>query len=151
MEQYFNILSYPSVVIRLKFPPSHHGTVGTCLFLSMQMATVERNAGCTEGEQKETMSPPKEDSPPVLNDTTAPLNFSELTPCQFGISVKSFTPASLSNCKGERTGPYMILKLLLHSLCLPQTEVCTLCLYLSVLSLSHHFSLSLPLVAQGLL
>lgn len=111
MEQYFNILSYPSVIIRLKFPPNHHGTLDTCFFFffSMQMATVERNAGCTEGEQKETKSSPGEDSPPVLNDTTAPLNFAELTPCQFGISVKSFTPASLPNCKGERTGPYMIL------------------------------------------
>lgn len=65
------------------------------------MATVERNPG-TE-EQKEQVSP-SEDSPPVLNDTTASLNFSEIKPCQFGISAKSFTPTPLSKSKGERMG-----------------------------------------------
>lgn len=64
------------------------------------MATVERNPG-TE-EQKEA-SPP-EDSPPVLTDATASLNFSEIKPCQFGISAKSFTPTPFSKCKGETTG-----------------------------------------------
>lgn len=65
------------------------------------MATVERNPG-TEG-QKEPVAPPEE-SPPLLNDATASMNFSEIKPCQFGISVRSFTPTPLSKCKGERTG-----------------------------------------------
>ncbi|KAM9360168.1 cell division cycle-associated protein 2 [Symphorus nematophorus] len=47
------------------------------------------------------LSPSEQDSPPVLNDTSAPLNFCGLTPCQFGISVQSFTPASLSNHKDK--------------------------------------------------
>ncbi|XP_054467465.1 cell division cycle-associated protein 2 isoform X2 [Anoplopoma fimbria] len=63
------------------------------------MATLEMN---TEGDQMEKMLSPSEvDSPPVLNDTSASLNFSELTPCQFGISVQSFTPASLTNSKDK--------------------------------------------------
>uniref|UniRef100_A0AAQ4NT91 PP1-binding domain-containing protein n=1 Tax=Gasterosteus aculeatus aculeatus TaxID=481459 RepID=A0AAQ4NT91_GASAC len=63
------------------------------------MATAEMNA---EGNQADDLlSPSEEDSPPVLNDTSAPLNFSELTPREFGISVKSFTPASLSNGKDK--------------------------------------------------
>ncbi|XP_041793217.1 cell division cycle-associated protein 2 isoform X4 [Chelmon rostratus] len=68
----------------------------------VQMATVERSTGSTEGDQQErALSPSEEDSPLVLNDTSAPLNFSELTPCQFGISVQSFTPTSLSNNKDK--------------------------------------------------
>ncbi|XP_073321561.1 cell division cycle-associated protein 2 isoform X2 [Pagrus major] len=64
------------------------------------MATVERKTSSTEGDQKEKLlSPSEEDSPPVLKDTSSHLNFSELTPCQFGISVQSFTPASLSKSK----------------------------------------------------
>lgn len=74
------------------------------------MATVERSTGSTEGDQQErALSPSEEDSPLVLNDTSAPLNFSELTPCQFGISVQSFTPTSLSNNKGERTASSLLL------------------------------------------
>ncbi|XP_056233368.1 cell division cycle-associated protein 2 isoform X1 [Seriola aureovittata] len=66
------------------------------------MATVELNTTGTEGDQKEKMlSPSEEDSPAVLNGTSAPLNFSELTPCQFGISVQSFTPAVSSNHKDK--------------------------------------------------
>uniref|UniRef100_A0A8C3AQQ3 PP1-binding domain-containing protein n=1 Tax=Cyclopterus lumpus TaxID=8103 RepID=A0A8C3AQQ3_CYCLU len=41
------------------------------------------------------------DSPPVVNDTSASLNFSELTPLQFGISEQSFTPASFSKNKSR--------------------------------------------------
>ncbi len=74
------------------------------------MAAVEVNTAGTEGEPKQKMSPSEEDSPPVLNDISAPLNFSELTPHQFGISVQSFTPASLSSRKGERTSPNLMLK-----------------------------------------
>ncbi|KAM8886613.1 cell division cycle-associated protein 2 isoform 2-T2 [Spinachia spinachia] len=63
------------------------------------MATAEMN---TEGGQAEDMSsPPEEYSPPLLGDTSAPLNFSELTPREFGISVESFTPASLPNYKDK--------------------------------------------------
>ncbi len=76
----------------------------------MQIANVERNAVRTEGDQMEKMlSPSEEHSSPVLNDTSAPLDFSTLTPCQFGISVQSFAPASLPNLKGERTDPYFML------------------------------------------
>uniref|UniRef100_A0A8C9ZHM9 PP1-binding domain-containing protein n=1 Tax=Sander lucioperca TaxID=283035 RepID=A0A8C9ZHM9_SANLU len=64
------------------------------------MATV-MNTASTEGDQKETMlSPSEEDSPPVFIDPSDPLKFSELTPCQFGISVQSFVPAS-ANSKGK--------------------------------------------------
>ncbi|XP_068461444.1 cell division cycle-associated protein 2 isoform X2 [Clinocottus analis] len=63
------------------------------------MATAEIH---TEGDQTEKMLPPsEEDSPPVLNDTSSTLNFSELTPLQFGISSQSFTPASLSKSKDK--------------------------------------------------
>ncbi|XP_030271520.1 cell division cycle-associated protein 2 isoform X3 [Sparus aurata] len=64
------------------------------------MATVERKTRSTEGVQKEKLlASSEEDSPSVVNDTSSQLNFSELTPCQFGISVQSFTPASLSKSK----------------------------------------------------
>lgn len=59
------------------------------------------NPAGSEGDHRKKMSPPEEDSPVPLNDTSVPLNFSELTPCQFGISVQSFTPASLSNRKDK--------------------------------------------------
>ncbi|XP_034397856.1 cell division cycle-associated protein 2 isoform X2 [Cyclopterus lumpus] len=63
------------------------------------MATAEMN---TEGVQTEKTLPPlEEDSPPVVNDTSASLNFSELTPLQFGISEQSFTPASFSKSKDK--------------------------------------------------
>ncbi|KAK5910388.1 hypothetical protein CesoFtcFv8_004227 [Champsocephalus esox] len=56
------------------------------------MATLENR---TDGDQKESMlTPSKADSHPVLNDTAAPMMFCNLTPCQFGISVQSFTPGS---------------------------------------------------------
>ncbi|KAM6943968.1 cell division cycle-associated protein 2 [Lycodopsis pacificus] len=61
-----------------------------------EMATAEMN---TDGDQ--TLSPSKEDSPPVLDDTSVPLTFSELTPSQFGISVQSFIPGPLSNSKDK--------------------------------------------------
>ncbi|GAA6220750.1 cell division cycle-associated protein 2 isoform X2 [Lates japonicus] len=64
------------------------------------MAATEMNTAGTEGDQKEKLlSPSEEDT--VLNDTAAPLNFSELTPCQFGISIQSFTPAASSNRKDK--------------------------------------------------
>ncbi|KAF6726381.1 Cell division cycle-associated protein 2 [Oryzias melastigma] len=57
------------------------------------MATVEMiTAGC-KGDQEETTSS-KENTPSVLSESN--VNFSELTPLQFGISVESFTPASSS-------------------------------------------------------
>ncbi|XP_045891410.1 cell division cycle-associated protein 2 isoform X1 [Micropterus dolomieu] len=67
------------------------------------MATVKMNtATSTEGDQKEKMLSPSEEDPSlVLNETSAPLNFSGLTPHQFGISVQSFTPASSSNRKDK--------------------------------------------------
>ncbi|XP_039660164.1 cell division cycle-associated protein 2 isoform X2 [Perca fluviatilis] len=62
-----------------------------------KMATV-MNTASTEGDQKEKMlSPSEEDAPPVFIDPSDPLNFSELTPCQFGISVQSFIPGSANS------------------------------------------------------
>uniref|UniRef100_A0A7N8WNY9 Cell division cycle associated 2 n=1 Tax=Mastacembelus armatus TaxID=205130 RepID=A0A7N8WNY9_9TELE len=49
----------------------------------------------TEGGQQEKML----DTAPASNDTVAPMNFSEVTPCQFGISVQSFIPQSSSPSK----------------------------------------------------
>ncbi|XP_028271173.1 cell division cycle-associated protein 2 isoform X2 [Parambassis ranga] len=54
----------------------------------------------TMGDQEEKISPSEEDTPPVLNETSAPLNFCEMAPSDFGISLKSFTPAS-SNHKDK--------------------------------------------------
>ncbi|RVE68618.1 hypothetical protein OJAV_G00093610 [Oryzias javanicus] len=58
------------------------------------MATVEMiTAGCKGDQEKTTSS--KENTPSVLSESN--MNFSELTPLQFGISVESFTPASSSS------------------------------------------------------
>ncbi|XP_075904396.1 cell division cycle-associated protein 2 isoform X2 [Nelusetta ayraudi] len=65
-----------------------------------KMASVEGNPGCADGGQKESVTP-LEDLPLVLKETTAPLNFCGLTPCHFGISAKSFTPANSSNSKDK--------------------------------------------------
>ncbi|XP_034093081.1 cell division cycle-associated protein 2-like, partial [Gymnodraco acuticeps] len=63
------------------------------------MATLENS---TDGDQENMLTPSKGYSRPVLNDTTAPMIFCNLTPCQFGISVKSFTPvSSLPNHKDK--------------------------------------------------
>uniref|UniRef100_A0A3P9PZP7 PP1-binding domain-containing protein n=1 Tax=Poecilia reticulata TaxID=8081 RepID=A0A3P9PZP7_POERE len=51
------------------------------------------------GDQ-ENMSPVQEDALAVMNEISTPLNFSKLTPGQFGISVESFIPSS-SNCKDK--------------------------------------------------
>ncbi|XP_067459067.1 cell division cycle-associated protein 2 isoform X2 [Thunnus thynnus] len=65
------------------------------------MSTAEMNTAGTDGDQRLKVLPfSEEDSPPVVNDISAPLNFSELTPSQFGISVQSFTPIS-SNRKDK--------------------------------------------------
>lgn len=81
---------------------------------SLQMATAEISTVSCEGDQEGAASPPSvEDTPSVLNQTSAPLNFSELTPSQFGISVQSFTPAASSNRKGERGRFVIWLQLLL--------------------------------------
>ncbi|XP_034547593.1 cell division cycle-associated protein 2 isoform X3 [Notolabrus celidotus] len=67
------------------------------------MSAVEVNPAATMDDQKEKTSLPSEDvSPQITNDDkSAPLDFSELTPFQFGISAQSFTPASLSNRKDK--------------------------------------------------
>lgn len=66
------------------------------------MATAEISTVSCEGDQEGAASPPSvEDIPSVLNQTSAPLNFCELTPSQFGISVQSFTPAASSNRKDK--------------------------------------------------
>lgn len=81
---------------------------------SLQMATAEISTASCEGDQEGAASPSSvEDTPSVLNQTSAPLNFSELTPSQFGISVQSFTPAASSNRKGERGWFVIWLQLLL--------------------------------------
>ncbi len=99
---------------------------------SMQVAnvTVERTA---DGHQKKKMlSPSEEHSAPVLDGTSAPLNFSKLTPCQFGISVQSFTPAS--SRKGERTGRYFMLNSLCMIFMVLHRQRCNVCNESAVLS-----------------
>ncbi|XP_028313288.1 cell division cycle-associated protein 2 isoform X2 [Gouania willdenowi] len=60
------------------------------------------NSTLPEGDQQENMLPSSEkDSTPVLEENTVPVNFYELTPCQFGISAQSFTPASSANRKDK--------------------------------------------------
>ncbi|KAM7391508.1 hypothetical protein PAMP_022193 [Pampus punctatissimus] len=57
----------------------------------------------SEGDQRAKVLPSsEEDSPPVLNDISTPLNFSKLTPSQFGISVQSFNPASSNRKEKSR-------------------------------------------------
>ncbi|KAG7489035.1 hypothetical protein JOB18_003307 [Solea senegalensis] len=66
------------------------------------MSAVEINTASTDGDEREKMlSPSEESTPPLLNGTSAHLNFCTLTPRQFGISVQSFTPAPPSNCKDK--------------------------------------------------
>ncbi|XP_017270027.1 cell division cycle-associated protein 2 isoform X3 [Kryptolebias marmoratus] len=43
-------------------------------------------------EDQDKMAPPEEDT--AIKETSTPLDFTELTPSQFGISVKSFIPSS---------------------------------------------------------
>uniref|UniRef100_A0A3Q0RPQ4 PP1-binding domain-containing protein n=1 Tax=Amphilophus citrinellus TaxID=61819 RepID=A0A3Q0RPQ4_AMPCI len=57
------------------------------------MATVEISTAASEGDHEgRALCPSEEDAPSLLNETSAPLNFSELTPSQFGISVVSLAP-----------------------------------------------------------
>ncbi|XP_034450741.1 cell division cycle-associated protein 2 isoform X2 [Hippoglossus hippoglossus] len=70
--------------------------------MDQQMESTEMNPAGPEGSQKDEMLPPSEENtPPVLTDTSAPLNFSVVTPRRFGISVQSFTPAASSNHKDK--------------------------------------------------
>lgn len=64
------------------------------------MSTYQAVTKVPVGDQ-ESMSPAQEDAPAVMNEISTPLNFSELTPRQFGISVESFIPSS-SDCKGKK-------------------------------------------------
>ncbi|XP_032435398.1 cell division cycle-associated protein 2 isoform X2 [Xiphophorus hellerii] len=63
------------------------------------MSTYQAVTKVPVGDQ-ESMSPAQEDAPAGMNEISTPLNFSELTPRQFGISVESFIPSS-SNCKDK--------------------------------------------------
>ncbi|PWA18503.1 hypothetical protein CCH79_00009862 [Gambusia affinis] len=63
------------------------------------MSTYQAVTKVPVGDQ-ENMSPAQEDAPAVMNEISTPLNFSELTPRQFGISVESFIPSS-SSCKDK--------------------------------------------------
>ncbi|XP_061586335.1 cell division cycle-associated protein 2 isoform X2 [Cololabis saira] len=65
-----------------------------------KMAAVETITAGTKGDEMEKPSTSEEEAPAVLTETSAPLNFSELTPSQFGISVESFKPKS-SNHKDK--------------------------------------------------
>lgn len=67
--------------------------------MSRQMAAVESVTTVPEEDQKEKMCPSEENG--VLNETSAPVDFSELTSSQFGISIQSFTPAPSSTRKGK--------------------------------------------------
>lgn len=95
-----------------------------CSNCLIQMATVKMNTANTEADQEGgNLSPSEEASSSVLNDTSAPLNFSELTPFQFGISVQSFTPAPLSSHKGKRTVVYLTPNCCCIYIAYKQTEV----------------------------
>ncbi|XP_029959822.1 cell division cycle-associated protein 2 isoform X1 [Salarias fasciatus] len=53
-------------------------------------------------QQEKTLPPSEEEDTPLVSDEpSAPLDFSELTPLQFGISVQSFSPKLSSNCKDK--------------------------------------------------
>ncbi|XP_068615364.1 cell division cycle-associated protein 2 [Brachionichthys hirsutus] len=69
------------------------------LACSVQMESSD--AGTLEDQWEKMPSSLQEAVPPVLHHTSAPLNFTELTPCQFGISVRSFIPAPASNPKDK--------------------------------------------------
>ncbi|KAM7018138.1 cell division cycle-associated protein 2 [Tautogolabrus adspersus] len=58
-------------------------------------------SGPEKDQKEEILSPSHEESIQIMNGKSAPLNFSELTPHRFGISVQSFTPASLPTCKDK--------------------------------------------------
>ncbi|XP_068167319.1 cell division cycle-associated protein 2 [Antennarius striatus] len=61
---------------------------------------MERNDAGTVGDQREEMPSCLEEAVPrISHNASAPLNFSELTPSQFGISIQSFAPAPMSNPK----------------------------------------------------
>ncbi|XP_008415880.1 cell division cycle-associated protein 2 isoform X2 [Poecilia reticulata] len=65
----------------------------------LKMSTDQAVTKVPVGDQ-ENMSPVQEDALAVMNEISTPLNFSKLTPGQFGISVESFIPSS-SNCKDK--------------------------------------------------
>ncbi|XP_029366847.1 cell division cycle-associated protein 2 isoform X2 [Echeneis naucrates] len=68
----------------------------------LKMANIEKNTAGAGADQIEKMGPSEEEAPPICpNGTLPPLNFSELTPTQFGISVQSFIPAASSNSKDK--------------------------------------------------
>ncbi|KAM7416125.1 hypothetical protein PAMA_018275 [Pampus argenteus] len=68
-----------------------------------KMSTVEMKSAGSDGDQWAKVLPSsEEDSPAVLNDISSPLNFSKLTPSQFGISVQSFNPASSNRKEKSR-------------------------------------------------
>lgn len=67
---------------------------------------MDRNDLCVEDDQKVKVS--SESSSPFPHDVTAVLDFSELRPSQFGISVKSFIPAATP--KGERSAASVTYK-----------------------------------------
>lgn len=117
-----------------------------CVFLfdysSTQMAGVEGTPGCAEGGQKQNMTP-LEDLPLVLKETTAPLNFCGLTPCHFGISAQSFTPAKSSNCRGNRIWfglslDYCLVKIGTSSLLLLVVVEVLVCLCLPMIQHLHY-------------
>ncbi|XP_026199726.1 cell division cycle-associated protein 2 isoform X2 [Anabas testudineus] len=68
----------------------------------MAKVTTETKTAGTEEELKEETSPSEKEATPVFDDTSAPLNFSKITPSQFGISVQSFIPSSSSHKSTSR-------------------------------------------------
>lgn len=71
------------------------------IYLSPQKQTMDRNDLCVENNQKENV-PSETPSPP--HDITPVLEFSELKPSRFGISVQSFIPWATP--KGERSATF---------------------------------------------
>lgn len=63
---------------------------------------MDRNDLCVENDQKENVF--SESSSPYPHDVTPVLDFSELKPSQFGISVQSFIPSATP--KGERSAAF---------------------------------------------
>lgn len=67
--------------------------------VSLQKAAMDRNDLCVENDQKKKV--PSESSSSFPRDFKPLLDFSQLQPSQFGISVHSFIPSATP--KGERS------------------------------------------------
>lgn len=69
---------------------------------------MDRNDLCVENDQKENVC--SESSSSIPHDVTPMLDFSELKPSQFGISVQSFIPSATP--KGQRPATFCSVEML---------------------------------------